>query len=75
MNFKTLYEIERKHINLLEDEYEKPQLRFKHRALSIYESINLGYFYIFLSDWFICAFHVNGTVEFLNEECLKQKFA
>ena len=78
MNFKTLCEMEKTYINFTEDSYLKPRLRFKHRALTIYESAgqscNVNYFYVFLSDWFICAFHFDGGVGFFNEAELKKEF-
>lgn len=77
MNFKSLCELERNYINFTEDKYLSPRLRFKHRALNIYESAGQSctsnYFYIFLSDWFICSFHIDGGVEFLNEQELKSR--
>lgn len=76
MNFSQLCEIERNYINFTEDKYIKPRLRFRHRALTIYESVsNSNYFYIFLSDWFICAFHVDEGVGFLDETSLKTEFS
>ena len=77
MNFEQLCKIENNYVKI--NKYVKPILRFKHRHLCIYESSvqklnDVNYYYIFLSDWFICAFCLNNEVEFLNETKLKERF-
>lgn len=78
MDFQKLCELEKNYINWT-DAYEKPRLCFKQKSLAIYESAgqkvsNINFYYLFLLNYFICAFQVNGGVKFYTEQKLKDKF-
>jgi len=79
MNFEQLCELERGFINFTKDVYSKPVCQKRIKSMTIYKSIGqnvstLGFYYIFLLDYFICAFQVDGGVVFYTENELKAEF-
>lgn len=79
MNFEQLCELERNYINFTKDVYIKPVCQKRVKSMTFYKSMEqnvgtIGFYYIFLLDYFVCAFKVDG-VEFFNEQELREKFS
>lgn len=78
MNLQQLCELEKNYINFTE--YEKPRLCFKNKSLTIYESAGqkvstLNFYYLFLLDYFVCAFQIKDGVKFYTEAELRNEFS
>ena len=78
MNLQQLCELEKNYINFTT--YKKPSLCFKNKSLTIYESAGqkvstLNFYYLFLLDYFVCAFQVDGGVKFYTETELRNEFS
>lgn len=74
MNFEQVAELERMYLNYTKDFYQKPLLRKKIKSLTIYQGQG-NWYYLFLLDYFVCAFNVDGGVGFFNEQELREKFS
>lgn len=73
MNFEQVCELERLYINYTPDVYEKPRIQKRIKSMTIYKGYS-NWYYIFLLDYFVCAFRVDGGVGFYTELELRNEF-